>query len=214
MAAKQPSEKSLSIEKISKCFKLANSDILNVYVVGSHMWGTVHKDSDWDLVVVVKIWAGKPADMHSGLLDTHILSKEQFIEGLAVHNFRLIACVNAPLNCKLRETINFDKLFKLDKTKLRDSLFQENERDMRIAEKHASKGRVDAATKICVHTLRLLMIGEQICVEGRIVDFQRGREELDEVKYSYCSTWGDLSDCVMPKVKACKERIMGLCIDK
>ena len=213
MAAKYPSDKSISIERISKSFKLANSDILNVYVVGSHMWGTAHKDSDWDLVVVVKVWPGKPADMHSGLLDAHILSKEQFLEGLGLHSFRLVACINAPLNCKLKETINFEKTFKLDRTKLRDSLFQENERDMRIAEKHASKGRVDAATKVCVHTLRLLMIGEQICVEGRIVDFQRGRDELDEVKYSYCSSWGELSDSVIPKIKICKDRIIALCID-
>ena len=45
MAAKFPNEKGLSLEKISKSFKLTPSDILNVYLVGSHMWGTVHKDA-------------------------------------------------------------------------------------------------------------------------------------------------------------------------
>eukprot|EP00800_Vazella_pourtalesii_P002351 TRINITY_DN12182_c0_g1_i1.p1 TRINITY_DN12182_c0_g1~~TRINITY_DN12182_c0_g1_i1.p1 ORF type:complete len:213 (+),score=45.45 TRINITY_DN12182_c0_g1_i1:200-838(+) len=212
MAAKFPNEKGLSIEKISKSFKLAPSDILNVYLVGSHMWGTVHKDSDWDLVVVVKTWTVKPADMHCGLLDAHILSKEQFLEALACHNFRLIACIFAPVNCKLKETVSLEKYFKLDKIKLRDSFFQENERDMRVAEKHASKGRIDAATKICVHTLRLLMIGEQICLEGGIVDFQRGRGELDELKYSYFTSWDELSSFVMPKVRDCKERIATLCV--
>ena len=176
------------------------------------MWGTVHKDSDWDLVVVVKTWTVKPADMHCGLLDAHILSKEQFLEALACHNFRLIACIFAPVNCKLKETVSLEKYFKLDKIKLRDSFFQENERDMRVAEKHASKGRIDAATKICVHTLRLLMIGEQICLEGGIVDFQRGRGELDELKYSYFTSWDELSSFVMPKVRDCKERIATLCV--
>ena len=212
MAAKFPNEKGLSIEKISKSFKLTPSDILNVYLVGSHMWGTVHKDSDWDLVVVVKAWTGKPADMHSGLLDAHILSKEQFLEALAYHNFRLMACIFAPVNCKLKETVSLEKFFKLDKRKLRDSFFQENERDIRVAEKHASKGRVDAATKICVHTLRLLMIGEQICLEGGIVNFQRGRDELDELKYSYFTSWDELSSFVMPKIQDCKERITALCV--
>ncbi|KAI6657496.1 hypothetical protein LOD99_242 [Oopsacas minuta] len=212
MAAKYPYEKGLSIEKISKSFKLSPSDILNVYVVGSHLWGTVHKDSDWDLVIVVKVWSVKPADMHSGLLDAHILSKEQFVETLALHNFRLIACIYAPVHCKLKETIKFEKMFKLDKIKLRDSFFQENERDNRIAEKHANKGRVDAAKTICVHTLRLLMFGEQICLEGGIVDYQRGRDELDELKYTYFTSWDELSSFVLPKIKDCKERILALCI--
>ena len=212
MAAKFPNEKGLSLEKISKSFKLTPSDILNVYLVGSHMWGTVHKDSDWDLVVVVKAWTAKPADMHIGLMDAHILSKEQFLEALACHNFRLIACIFAPGNCRLKETVSLEKYFKLDKIKLRDSFFQENERDIRVAEKHANKGRVDVATKICVHTLRLLMIGEQICLEGGIVDFQRGREELDELKYSYFTSWDELSSFVMPKIRDCKERIAALCV--
>ena len=210
MAAKYPNDTTNMLEKISKSFKLTQSDILNVYVVGSRLWGTAQKDSDWDLVVVVKIWAGKPADMHSGLLDAHILSKDQFLEGLLMHNFRLITCINTPDHCKLKETVHFGKDFALNKIKLKESFFQENERDMRVAEKHAMKGKVDTATKICVHTLRLLMIGEQICSEGRIVDFQRGRDELDEVKYGYFGSWEVLHACAMPKIDACKERIARL----
>lgn len=199
------------LSKLSKDFKLPQADILNVYVVGSRLWGTMHKGSDWDLVVIVKSWQSKPSDVHNGIVDAHILSQDQYMQALISHNFRSIVCLFTPQHLRLKESIKFHDEFKLNKSLLKQSIFDEHERDIRIASKHAIKGKVDIAKKICLHTLRELALGEQLCRLGRIQDFHINREIFDELSYQYATDWETLYSLFLPYFDQFKAEISNLC---
>ena len=67
------------LNSIITAFDLEDSNILNAYIVGSHLWETCHKNSDWDLVIVLdKLSSPKPLNLHRSNQEAFILSTEQY----------------------------------------------------------------------------------------------------------------------------------------
>lgn len=67
--------------------KLVEKDVLNVYLLGSRLWGTAGPESDWDFLVVVRdkaaVLAKAPKrflNVHTGNYDAMILSQSFFVE--------------------------------------------------------------------------------------------------------------------------------------
>lgn len=62
-------------------------EVLNVYIVGSHMWETCSKSSDWDLIVVIKpvkvsSSINSSLNLHRGNIDILKLTVDKYIEQL------------------------------------------------------------------------------------------------------------------------------------
>ena len=78
-----------TLPRIFRALRLREVDVLNVYIVGSHMWGSCTGKSDWDFVIVAKqLDSNKPINAHKGFIEAFILSKEQFIHFLRIIPFK------------------------------------------------------------------------------------------------------------------------------
>ena len=181
------------LSSISAAFDLDSSSILNVYVVGSHLWGTCHKHSDWDLLIVLdKLSTPKPLNLHKNNLEAFILSLEQYSELIQAHSMQVLITVWLPAHCVLKETINPRERFHLSRPALAASLQHSKERDLRVAEKHFHKKDSKQSKKVLLHCVRYLSLGAQIASHGSIGDYTSANEYRDLILGNYSSEWSDL----------------------
>lgn len=185
------------LSSIIAAFDLEDSSVLNAYTVGSHMWGTCHKNSDWDLVVVLdKISSPKPLNLHRSNLEAFILSKDQYSELIRIHSMQVLITLWLPENCILREEINPKVLFRLSQPVLIASLEHSKERDLQIAEKHFQKNDMKQAKKVLLHCIRYLDLGAQISSKGAICDYTSANEYRKTILDNYSTQWSDLMACI------------------
>ena len=118
---------SFSVEDLISSLNLNKTDLLNLYVNGSHLWESCRRNSDWDLVLVVT--NNKEAEKESseiesdsrirriklGKFDVTIMEKNEFLRQLNNHNL----CYLIPLWSEggLRVVRRFDgsKYFQLSR---------------------------------------------------------------------------------------------------
>ena len=171
-----------TLPRIFRALRLREADVLNVYIVGSHMWGSCTRKSDWDFVIVAKqLDSSKPINAHKGIIEAFILSKEQFIHFLKDHSVQVLQTLWLARKFVLREMCDGKALFKLDRTALVESLQKLRERDFRVAEKHFRKGDRERVWKTLLHCLRSLELGAQVGEEGRVREYggaERHREAI------------------------------------
>lgn len=178
---------------IASAFDLDESIILNVYIVGSHMWGTCHKHSDWDLVVVVeKLSSAKPLNLHRRNLEAFILSFEQYLEAIQAHSLQVLVTLWLPETCILREKINPRSKFQLSLATLAASLENSKQRDLRVAEKHFHKGDSKQAKKILLHSVRYVCLAAQISSTGSICDYSSANKYREAILGNYSTQWDEL----------------------
>ena len=108
------------LKQIIRTFEL--QDILNVYIVGSHLWGTCHRHSDWDLVVVVRNASQKPLNVHKGLLEAFVVSESDYIELIQTHSMQVLVTLWLPKEFVLEENFDPRAVFHFDKSVLLKSL--------------------------------------------------------------------------------------------
>ena len=162
-----------SLEHVLRTLKLVDSDVLNVYMVGSHMWGTCGSRSDWDLVIVLKtLQTAKPLNTHKANIEAFILSQEQFIQSIADHLMQVLMVLWLPKECVWVERFDPRPSFKLDRVALAKALEHSRDRDLRVAEKHFSKGDRQKAKKVLLHCLRYLELGAQIRESGSVTEYR------------------------------------------
>ena len=188
-----------TLARIFRTLNLQDSDVLNVYIVGSHMWGTCSKHSDWDLVIVTKqLDSLKPLNTHKGNLEAFILSSEDFVQFTRDHSMQVLLTLWLPGGCVLLERLDARQCFQFDQTALVKSLEHSKDRDLRIAEKHFQKGDRRKAKKILLHCVRYLELGAQIREEGRVVDYGGANAHLVELFDSPTESWEELLGIVQP----------------
>ena len=96
-----------STESIVQLFNIKTSDVCNVYIVGSHLWGTCNKQSDWDAVIVVKHSDhDKPLNVHKANVDGWILSTEQYVAAINDHLLQALITLWIPQQLVLMENFN------------------------------------------------------------------------------------------------------------
>ncbi|KAH3761449.1 hypothetical protein Pelo_6676 [Pelomyxa schiedti] len=144
--------------------KLKDSDVANAYVVGSRMWGTSRRDSDWDLVVVVRD-ESKPAppahrDLHCRDVDASVLSASEYSARLrAGHFLEILTARCIPPECIWRETINPRLHLPHDPRAIAHSVIEESDRDWKFAQKMLSeKGEMQRCSRVVASCIRELMI--------------------------------------------------------
>lgn len=181
------------LSSITAAFAFDDSNVLNVYIVGSHLWGSCHKHSDWDVVVVLdKLSTPKPLNLHKSNLEAFILSLEQYSELIQAHSMQVLITLWLPAHCILREKINPRERFQLSRPTLAASLEHSKERDLRIAEKHFHKKDPKQSKKVLLHCIRYLCLGAQLASSGTISDYAAANEYRDLILGSYSTHWSDL----------------------
>ena len=187
------------ITHIMRTFSQEEQEVLNVYIVGSHMWGTCHKTSDWDLVIVMdNLSSPKPLNLHKSNLEAFILSKEQYCSLIATHLMQVLLTLWLPSECILKENFNPRTVFRFSKDALVSSLEHSKERDLRVSEKHFNKHDTTQAKKILLHCLRYLDLGVQIKKNQCISDYTSGNQHREVVYGIYDTEWAEVMQVLQP----------------
>jgi predicted nucleotidyltransferase len=161
----------LNLDILISRLQLKKEEVLNVYVIGSRLWGTASYNSDWDFIIVHSKWKGK-SSVHNGEIDATVYDTEEFVQKLKEHSLLEVLCVWLPRPFVWKEVLDPTKHFDLDLASLRSSVFEETERDWRMAQKYMEKKNVDRGKKTVVHALRLILLSIQIATNGHITNFQ------------------------------------------
>lgn len=187
------------ISHITRTFALKDKEVLSIYIVGSHMWGSCHKTSDWDLVIVIeKLSSPKPLNLHKSNLEAFILSKEQYSDLIKAHSMQVLLTLWLPPECVLRENFNPRSVFQFSKDSLIFSLEHSKDRDLRISEKHFRKSDAVQAKKVLLHCIRYLDLALQIKNGHKISDYTSANQHREEVYDNYDSEWTGLMKSVQP----------------
>ena len=189
-----------SLEHVFRILKLTDSDVLNVYLVGSHMWGTCGSHSDWDLVIILRtLEAAKPLNTHKSNIEAFILSHEQCLQSVADHLMQVLMVLWLPRECVWLERFDPRPGFKLDVGVLAKTLAHSRDRDLRVAEKHFTKGNRQKAKKVLLHCMRYLELGTQIRENGTVTDYGRASSHLTVIfSGSQEESWSEVVAAVTP----------------
>lgn len=184
------------MSQICSSFSLKLVDVLNVYVVGSHMWETCTSSSDWDIVMVVqKHLAGMPKNVHKGSLEAFILSDEQYREQVDAHSMQVLLTLWLPDHCVLKQTFDPRTNFKFSEAKLASSMAASRDRDLRVAEKHFRKKNTMQAKRVLVHCVRYLDVAVQLKVHSGqrgCITFTSANSFREEILANYGESWDEL----------------------
>lgn len=145
----EPREKAEILSSLFKKLHLQDSDVLNVYCLGSRLWwpSLIDANSDYDYYIVVK-GSNIKTNTHNNNVDAFIVSLDVYKQMLAEHHFLTVVTyfLDKSNPCHLLERSK--PTFKFDQKKLGNSLKEELKRDEAVARKHLSKGNPVKALKI------------------------------------------------------------------
>ena len=110
----------LNFDEVLKTFKLKQSDVLDVFIRGSHLWQTCQSQSDWDLVIVLldssQTLKQDNVQIKSGRFDTVLLKDSSFKCKLQQHNLKyLLPLWDVQMSVKRRNPDELLKSFELSK---------------------------------------------------------------------------------------------------
>lgn len=191
-----------SLDLVCSTSEMSSDDILNVYIVGSHVWETCSKSSDWDLIVVMKARSSTSSslNLHRGSIDILKLTVDKYIEQLDAHSMQVLLTLWLPKESILLQRFNPNSRFVFSKLKLVEALSTVKDRDLRIAEKHFRKGNAHQAKKVLMHFIRYVDIGIQIKDVGLsgTVKYSSANCFRGEVLNNSSKTWEELIMSLQP----------------
>jgi len=180
--------------------------ILNIYLRGSHVYGTDDEQSDIDYLFVLEHHKEKEPQIFADQYGVSAHPAECFQSLVDQHRPSALECIFLPEKFKI-ETKEFN--FSLDLAKLRRSFSAKASNSWVKAKKkidlHSEyrKGR-----KSLFHSLRLLLFGIQIAQHGRIVDYGQAnvywrtiqRQGFEEWKF-YAAYWQQIYNQLKSRFK-------------
>ena len=190
-----------SLAQIVRTFGIDEGNVLCAYVCGSHLWGTCHKRSDWDLIIVVEKLSGdKPVNTHKGQLEAFIVSKSDYISMVRAHSMQVLMTLWLPRSFVLKEQLQLKTRFRLEQDTLMASLGDTKERDFRVAQKHFAKSNQAQGKKVLFHFITYLLLSSQIKQLGSIADYTCVHQYRDQVMEDDVTTWEEFLSKVQPIV--------------
>lgn len=177
---------------------LNQDDILNIYLRGSHLFGTAHEDSDYDYIVVVENFVDVPLTIDYDNKSFAVVHKETWDKLARKNQIEFFEAIFAPKDCKIKETYVPN--------------FQFNYEFVRRNFSHqASNSWVKCKKKLTVekdyspyigrksmwHSLRLLMEEGQLLKYGKINDFRCANQYYDDI-VNTAKTWQELKEKYQP----------------
>jgi len=157
---------------------LRDSDILNVYLNGSRIFGTWTEKSDWDFTVIVTNTCKDIAERWSeDMIDANIFSEKRFMQLIQEHDMRALICVFLPARYVWKCTIDFGKNFHLDSNSLRAPVSSTSNKAYACGKIQIEKeGDIRKGKKNIVQAMRYALFGIQMLEHGRIVDYERATD--------------------------------------
>lgn len=187
-------------EYVKLALNLFNSDFnkhqiyepLNVYLVGSQIYGTARPDSDYDLILVCD------GPYFYGLVfvenvqfQISIYHHQFFASELEKHLFLPVLCMFLPLEYRWMEKIKFHFCLKLPN--LRKATLQEASHNYQKAKRLFTKEKNPLkAKKNIVHGLRYLNYAKQLFESGSILQFIVENETYVQIMQNNFSEWNQL----------------------
>lgn len=168
---------------------LEKEDVLNVYLVGSRLYTPhlVNKNSDYDVIIVLKSLRNDVQACHRKNIDAVLLSKEEFQRRLSTNVIERM-CLDLPGENVLKES--FRPTGDLCEHEFKNACLIRYEHTLAKAEKFASKGKDTEARKLLIHNIRDYKIAKQILTHGKVETFYNLTEE-----YNYHDYFELLSVC-------------------
>ncbi|NBO23062.1 nucleotidyltransferase domain-containing protein [bacterium] len=157
-------------------------NILNVYLYGSRVYGTLSPLSDYDFKVIVS-GDNKPEDIKTSDIDIVFLTLGEFQKMVDVYDLVALECLFLPNEMK-EETIKFH-LGDIDKDMLRISVSSKASNSFSKAKKKIFKeNEVYIGKKSLYHVFRMIDFGIQIANYNRIVDYN----SMNKIYYDIMET--------------------------
>jgi len=190
-----------TLENIIKKSRIHPSRVFNVYIFGSNIYQTNHKDSDWDIIMIANN-SVESTEIRNGLYNIHVYTPDKFVADLNWHRINNLECIYAPDWAKLKEDIDFSD-FKIDFRKLRHAISHISSNSWVKCKKLMSKDDYYIGIKSLFHSIRIPMFATQIMRYGKITDFSCANDVWDKLIFknqpsymrsSYKWTWDKLDE--------------------
>lgn len=144
------------------------SRIFNATIFGSQVYGTINKNSDFDIIIVANN-SVESIEISNNNFNIHIYTPDKFKEDLEWHRINNLECIFAPDWAKLKEDIKYD--FDLNLPKLRHAISHISSNSWVKCKKKIEQGDYYIGIKSLFHSLRIPIFGTQIAKYGHIYDF-------------------------------------------
>lgn len=199
-------------QKILEALRIED-EVLNIYTYGSQVYGTAGPQSDEDFVIVTKA-----AQLTSGAFRQNaISSRDRKIQGIlfsrsgfqdAINNYDITAleCLSLPQNLVIQEKKPFVHA-KWSNRDLSQKIIEKASASWYIASRQSREEQKDLALKGIFHALRILIFGNQLKENQRIVDFAEANWILQKMKSDPIFVfddreWMGMRDELMEKLRA------------
>jgi len=179
-------------DKILNTLNIDKSLILGMYLVGSNLWGTARKDSDLDVIIVIKnnnvkkgnkYISGKDTEtsIHNSNVDAWIISENKFAEAIENHRMYELMCLYVPEKNKLINYSYPNNKFTINPKILYEQTLTVYTRDWEKANKQGGKNNLKRAEKILLHCTRNLFLTLQLLCNGKIETFDETNKYVRQV---------------------------------
>ncbi len=203
---------------MEQMIKIAQQDpnILNAFMYGSRVYGTNHKDSDYDFICIVE--DKEKTNPLAQFGDVTNYSVDEFQELVNQHEISVLECLFLHNEFVLKQTKTFP--FFLNKSKLRESISAKSSNSwVKCKKKFLVEEDYNpyVGKKSAWHSLRILDFGKQIADHQKIIDFSTSNHFLSDIMQM--NSWEELNEKYKPiynsvassfKQSAPKETSIGL----
>lgn len=184
----------------------------NIYLYGSHVYGTNNEYSDKDYICVNENQKEDVIQKNINGNDFNIYSLNHFKEKLENHDITILECIFLNDNFKEKEEIKLE--FILNKTKLRDSISKTSSNSFVKAKKKLTIEKdLDPliAKKSLFHSLRILIFGIQIAEKGKIYDYTEANKYYKEIFKDNFNNWEQYKEKYQPIYNTLKTKFKIVC---
>lgn len=170
-----------------------SSPVIAIYKYGSRIYGTLHKDSDYDYNIVMD---NPPIpDWVHNMININYYSPRQFQEAIENHEIWAIECISTgPI---LAPGPQYDWHLVLDLSKLRVSISKGSDNAFHKGKQKLVKpfdhqdGELMRGKKSLFHAFRILKYGIQIVRNNKVVDFGEANDIFNEIMKINSDKWSD-----------------------
>lgn len=181
----------LSLDNILQRANQPLHNVVAVYCYGSRVYGTFHKKSDYDFIIVVKKRDNE--QFSDTLININYFDTVAHQHRLNEHEISALECHFLSPEFILLQKHSFN--FKLDLSKLRHSLAAKSSNSWVKAKKKLTIPEsydLDLGRKSLFHSFRIIEYGIQIAEHGRIVDYSSCNQLYSEIMNYY--DWNTMFD--------------------
>lgn len=188
---------------------MSRERLLNIYLYGSHVYGTAGEDSNVDYIFVVDHQKEKESQTFAGRFNVTSYPVDYFQELLDRHAVSAVECFFLPDKLKI-ELYEFS--FSLDKAKLRRSFSAKASNSWVKAKKKIEVHQEHyLGMKSLFHSLRILNFGIQIAHAGKIVSYRTANRYWDKISEQNFQRWKPYKDFWQSEYNKLKSEFRKIC---